>query len=145
LIPRKPKEILEKVVKENGFDESFTNDAVSFFWTELRKNLSEMAEPSITVSKLGIFTVKHWKIDEFVDAFKNGLDNADAMTWQQATYRKAMEKQHENFLRLKDKIESEFDRKNQKKKTREEYESAKTMGEQIQDNGGSPEQCDQEG
>lgn len=145
MIPKKPKDILKKLVEEKGLDESFTNDAVSFFWSELRKNLTEMTHYNITVSKLGIFNIKHWKIDEFVESYRIHLEKTSALTWKEATYKQSMEKQYHNFLRLKKNIEKEFERKVEKKKTRQEYESAKTMGEQIQDNGGSPEQCDQEG
>lgn len=145
MIPKKSKEILQKVINDNGFHEGFTKDAVSFYWSELRKHLSEMISPSITVTKLGIFTVKHWKIDEFIESYKIHLDKTEALTWTEATYRKNMEQQHANFVRLKSEMEKEFERKDEKKKTREAYESAKIMGEQIQDNGGSPEQCDQEG
>ena len=145
MIPKKSKEILEKVITENGFHEGFTKDAVSFYWSELRKHLSEMTHPNITVTKLGVFTVKHWKIDEFIQSYKVHLERTEALTWTEATYRKSMERQHANFVRLKSEMEKEFQRKVDKKKTRDEYESFKTMGEQIQDNGGSPEQCDQEG
>lgn len=136
---------MKKVIDDNGFHESFTNDAVSFYWSELRKSLSEMTHHNITVSKLGVFTVKHWKIDEFIESYKVHLEKIEAMTWKEATYRKSIENQYSNFQRLKSHIEDEFQRKAEKKKTRQEYESIKTMGEQVQDNGGAPEQCDKEG
>lgn len=145
MIPKKSKEILEKVIKENQFHESFTRDAVSFYWSELRKHLSEMTSPNITVTKLGVFTVKHWKIEEFIESYRINLEKTEALTWTEATYRKSIEKQHASFVRLKNEMEKEFERKAEKKKTRQEYEHTKTMGEQIQDNGGTPEQCDQEG
>ena len=46
---------------------------------------------------------------------------------------------------MKKMYDEELTRKLEKKKIREDYESAKTMGEQIQDNGWTPEQCNQEG
>lgn len=145
MVPKKSKEILEKVIKENSLDKSFTEDAVSFYWSELRRNLTELRHHSITVRKLGIFTIKYWKIDEFVASYKKHLEKGDALTWKEATYRKTMEKQYNNFLKIREVVDKEFDRKRKKKEDRKEYESAKTMGEQVQDNGGTPEQRNQEG
>ena len=145
MIPKKSKEILEKVIKENDLDKSFTEDAVSFYWSELRRNLTELKYHRITVRKLGIFTIKYWKIDEFVESYKRHLDKGDALTWKEATYRKAMEKQYDNFSKMRDIMDAELTRKQKKKQDRIKYESAKTMGEQIQDNGGTPEQRNQEG
>ncbi len=145
MIPKKHKEILRKVIDENGFDHGFTEDAVSFFWSEIRKHLSEMTHYNISISNLGIFTIKHWRLDEFVDTYEKHLNKGDAMTFQEAKYRKSMEKQYNNFLRIKKEFDKEAFRKLETKEKRRKYESAKIMGEQIQNNGGSSEQCDQEG
>jgi len=145
LVPKKPKEILDKIISENGLSKNFTEDAVSFYWSEVRRHLSNMDSPSLTVTKLGIFNIKYWKIDEFIDSYKRHLENKEPLTWKEATYRKQMEKQYENFVKIKKTMDKEFDRKLEKKEKRKQYESAKTMGEQIQDNGGTPEQRNQEG
>ena len=145
MIPKKHKEVLKKVVDENSFDYSFTEDAISFFWSEVRKHLSEMTHFNINISGFGAFTIKHWKIDEFIQSFDKHLNKGDAMTFSEAKYRKSMEKQYANFLRIKEEIDKEELRKLETKEKRKKYELAKTMGEQVQDNGGTPEQCDQEG
>lgn len=145
MIPKKHKEILKQVINENNFDQSFTEDAVSFFWSEVRKHLSEMTHCSLTINNLGIFTIKHWKIDEFIETYHKHLNKGDAMTFKEATYRKTMEKQYNNFLRIKEIFEKEELRKLETKEKRKKYESTKTMGGEVQDNGGAPEQCDQEG
>lgn len=145
MVPKKSKEILEKVIIEKGLDKNFTEDAVSFYWSELRRNLSELRHHSITVRRLGIFSIKYWKVDEFVDSYKKHLEKTEALTWKEAIYRKSMEKQYENFLKLREIMDAESGRKKKKIEDKIKYESAKTMGEQIQDNGGTPEQRNQEG
>jgi hypothetical protein len=144
LVPKKPKEILSKIIDENGFERQFAEDSVSFLWSEVRKHLSDMTYPSITLRKLGTFVVKPWKVDQYIENYKKHLEK-EALTFAEFTYRKSMEKQYKSFLKIKKELDKELVRKAEKKKTRQEYESAKTMGEQIQNNGGSPEQCDQEG
>ena len=144
MIPKKHKEVLHEMIRKNGFERQFAEDSVSFLWSEIRKHLSDITYSSITVRKLGIFVVKPWKIDQYIENYKKHIEK-DALTFAEFTYKKHMEKQYESFLRIKKELDKELVRKAEKKKTRQEYESAKTMGEQIQDNGGSPEQCDQEG
>jgi len=132
------------MIRKNGFERQFAEDSVSFLSSEIRKHLSDVTYSSITVRKLGIFVVKPWKIDQYIENYKKHIEK-DALTFAEFTYKKHMEKQYQSFLRIKKELDKELVRKAEKKKTRQEYESAKTMGEQIQDNGGSPEQCDQEG
>jgi chaperonin cofactor prefoldin len=145
LIPRKHKEVLRKTIEDNGFDKSFAEDAVSFYWAEIRKNLSDLAHTTIVVRKLGNFNVKSWKVDEFIENYRKCVEKMEAMTFKDATYKRKMEKQYESFVNLNQMIQCEQKRKIDKKQIRAEYESAKTMGEQIQDNGGTPEQRNQEG
>ena len=135
---------MRKVIDDNGFDKQFAEDSVSFMWSEIRKHLSEMTYSSITVRKLGIFLVKPWKVEQYIESYKKHIEK-DALTVAEFTYKKHMESQYKAFIRIKKELDKELKRKAEKKKTRQEYESAKTMGEQIQDNGGAPEQCDQEG
>lgn len=145
MIPKKHKDILKSVVEENGFDKGFAEDAVSFFWSEVRKNLSDLSYHTISVSRFGLFTIKYWKIDEFIESYAKFLEKAETMSFKEMRYKVAMEKQYNSFLEMKKKYDAEMGRKEDKKKIRQEYEHTKTMGEQIQDNGGSPEQCNQEG
>ena len=144
MVPKKHKEVLRKVIDDNGFDKQFAEDSVSFMWSEIRKHLSEMTYSSITVRKLGIFLVKPWKVEQYIESYKKHIEK-DALTFAEFTYKKHMESQYKAFIRIKKELDKELKRKAEKKKTRQEYESAKTMGEQVQDNGGAPEQCDQEG
>lgn len=145
MIPKKHKEVLKKTIDESGFDKSLAEDVVSFYWSEIRKNLSDLAHTTIVVRKLGNFNIKTWKVDEFVDIYRKSVEKMEAMTFKEAAYKKAMEKQYAAFLRIREDIKKEEKRKVDKKQIRAEYESAKTMGEQIQDNGGTPEQRNQEG
>lgn len=145
MIPKKHKDILKTVIEDKGFDKGFAEDAVSFFWSEVRKNLSDLSYHTISVSRFGLFNIKYWKIEEFIDSYRIFLEKAETMSFREMRYKVAMEKQYNSFLEMKKKYDAEMGRKEDKKKIRQEYEHTKTMGEQVQDNGGSPEQCNQEG
>jgi hypothetical protein len=82
LIPKKHKDILLKLIEEKKYDRSFAEDAVSFFWSELRKNLSELSSGSITVRRLGIFQIKEWKIEEFIASYLLSGNSSIAGKWK---------------------------------------------------------------
>lgn len=145
MIPVKSKEILKRVAKESGYDTSYMEDAVSFFWSDVRKHLSELTFHSITIPVMGRFMVKHWRIDEYIANYQKHLSTNTAYTFKTAIYRNSMRKQYKNFLRLKKEFEKELVKKDLKKEEKRQYELAKTMGEQVQNNGGSSKQCDKEG
>ena len=133
------------MIAEKGYDAQFAEDTVSFFWSEVRKSLSDLSSTSITIRKLGIFLVKHWKIEESVNIYKKHLEKNEALTFKQAALKKRMEQHYEKLTAIQDKFTQEGNRKIKNAEKRKKYESAKTMGEQVQDNGGTPEQRNQEG
>lgn len=145
MIPKKHKEVLRKTIEDNGFDKSFAEDATSFYWAEIRKHLSDLSHTTVVVRKLGNFNVKTWKVEEFIENYRKCVEKMDAMTFSDATHKRRMEKQYESFVNLNYRVQREQKRKIDKKQIRAEYELAKTMGEQVQDNGGTPEQRNQEG
>lgn len=145
MIPKKHKEILLKLIEEKNYDKSFAEDAVSFFWSEVRKNLSELTSGSITIRRLGIFQIKDWKIDEFIASYKKHLDIHEGLTFREFKYRRQMENQYSNFIRLKKEMDERDLQKQTVKGKKIEYENNKSMGQPGQDHGRSDEQCVQEG
>ena len=145
MIPKKHKDILRKLIEEKGYDKSFTEDAVSFYWSEVRKSLSELAAPSITVRKLGIFQIKDWKVDEFIESYRRHLEIHEGLTFREFKYRRQMENQYNNFIKLKQDLAECEKKKQEVKNKRTEYENNKTLGQPGQDNGGADEQRLQEG
>lgn len=144
MIPKKHKDILRKLIEEKGYDKSFTEDAVSFYWSEVRKSLSELAAATITIRRLGTFQIKDWKVDEFIASYKKHLDTYEGLTFREFKYRRQMENQYNNFLKLKDELAECEKKKLGIKNKRTEYENNKTLGQQGQDNGGAGEQRLQE-
>lgn len=145
MIPKKHKDILHKLIEEREYDRSFAEDAVSFFWSEIRKSLSELTSGNITIRRLGTFQIKDWKIDEFIASYKKHLDTHEGLTFKEFKYRRQMENQYNNFLRLKTEMEERNLHKQKVKEKKTEYENNKALGQPGQDNGGADEQRLQEG
>lgn len=143
--PRKHKDILKQLVEEKGFDKSFAEDAVSFFWSDVRKNLSELTSGSISIRRLGKFVIKDWKVEEFMNSYKKHLEKTEGYTFREFKYRRQMEEQYNKFQRLSKEMQERSILKQEVRKKRVEYEDNKTMGQPGQDHGRSDEQCVQEG
>lgn len=139
MIPKSYKQILKKVIEEKGYDESFAEDAVSFYWSEIRKYLSDLKGINIKVNNLGTFNIKPWRVDEFIETYGKHLKKTKGVTFAEAKYRKQMEEQYNVFLRLKGFLEEEEKKKQNKKEEKKEYELAKNMDKQETDPGGNKE------
>lgn len=140
MIPKSYKEVLKKVIEENNLDKSFTEDAVSFFWSEVRKNLAEMSTSHLTIGKLGTFMVKPWKVDELLGISERFLEKASQermLSFKDYGYVKAIERRKTLLLKMKAEFEKENLRKQEAKKRREEYEISKNLDKQETDPGGS--------
>lgn len=125
MIPKTHKYVLKKVL-EKANDKTFAEDAISFYWSEVRKNLSDMTYHSITVNGLGIFNIKHWKVDDFLKSYEH-LIQKKAYTYKMASKKKVAEKNYQILLRIKKEYEEEDLRKQAKKLERLEYEINKNL------------------
>jgi len=64
LKPLKAKSLIGDVAGELGVAEDVVDTVVSYYWQEVRKQLSSLSHHRVHVTNLGDFTVKHWKLDE---------------------------------------------------------------------------------
>lgn len=105
--PKKAKEFIPDVAKELGLSESLVQDVTSYYWQEIRKNLSSLSHSRIHITNLGDFTVKHWKIDDKILMLEQ---------WEENNRQKGMQQMTARFKTA----ESLFELKNLKKIMKEE-------------------------
>ena len=70
MVPKKAKDFKKPTAEELGLPENLVNDFITFYWERVRKYMSELEHGAIQIPNLGIFKVKHWKIDETVEKHK---------------------------------------------------------------------------
>jgi nucleoid DNA-binding protein len=87
LNPRKAKTLIEDVSEATGFSEDTVSTVVSYYWQEVRKQLSSLAHTRVHITNLGDFTIKHWKIDEKIQMLEKWEENNKQKGLQQMTAR----------------------------------------------------------
>lgn len=67
LRPKKYKEITSKLVKENNWNEELVSDAITFFYSRVRKALSSLEDTSVLIPMLGTFKARRAKVLKIID------------------------------------------------------------------------------
>lgn len=65
--PKKYQKITKKISEDNSWNEDLVNDAVSFFYTRVRKALSNLEDTSVLIPKLGTFKVRPLKLKKLAE------------------------------------------------------------------------------
>ena len=71
--PKKYKEITSKLVEENNWNEELVSDAISFFYSRVRRALSSLEDTSILIPKLGTFKARRAKVRKLIQDKENLL------------------------------------------------------------------------
>lgn len=132
MTPKKPKEFIKPTAEELELKESLVDDVVSFYWNAVRKALSSLESPSITVTNLGTFKVRYNKIEKLKQKYQNYLDNLnfEEITFNQHTILNISKSKIANLESIKLQMEEERQRKLEIKQKRKEYVSNKNMESQ---------------
>jgi len=72
---------LEDVAKEIGVHKDVVDDLVTFYYSEVRKSLSNITHNKITVSNLGTFSLRKNKLIKAIKRQKDILGNLEKMTF----------------------------------------------------------------
>ncbi len=135
--PKKAKEFIDDVAKEVGLSKEVVESIISFYYRQLRQNLSNLSYNRVHVTNLGDFTIKHWKIDDRIDKLQKFEENNKAKGLQKITARfKTAESLYE-LKNLKKIIEEENQRKDFIKlhKTKSNVKSRKKHNKDMEEQG----------
>jgi len=75
LRPRKAKELIPQIAIDLNISEELIKDVTSFYWEEIRKNLTSLSHTKIHIESLGDFTLKHWKLDKKIESLNKAIEN----------------------------------------------------------------------
>jgi nucleoid DNA-binding protein len=110
LKPRKAKTLIPDVASSLNISEDIVEKVISFYWQEVRKQLSVLGHTRVHLSNLGDFVIKHWKIDEKISTLHRFEENNKQKGLQQMTSRfKTAERLYE-LRNVKGLIEEEAQR-----------------------------------
>lgn len=85
--PKKAKEFIPQVAKDNNLSPEAVEAIISYYWQEVRKSLSSLKHSRIHLTNLGDFVVKHWKLDDKIEMLEKFEENNRQKGLQQMTAR----------------------------------------------------------
>jgi hypothetical protein len=142
LVPKKAKDFIKPTIEETGYSEELVNSLIDFYWSKVRKDMSDLVHPNILVPNLGTFKIKHWKLDETKEHYQKILDRIEGKFSKYKMY-KAINDKVERIDNLKVLMEKDKERLD-KIKLKKNESINNNMEEQVSDMGGIQEQNIQE-
>ena len=139
--PKKPKDFIKPTAESLEEPVALVDDVVSFYWSNVRKALSDIEGPSITVLNLGTFKARYNRIHKIEEKYNNYLKDLKLsnMTFNKHTIQDISKRKLENLDKIRKQMEEEYQRKHEVKIKRREYVTNKALEEQRKDTGGIEE------
>lgn len=133
MIPKKPNEIIKATAEEMNISETKVDDIVSFFYKELRRNLSDLINCKIENPGLGYFVIRQQKVDNSILDINRQLDNIDIKSFKGYHSKRTLEDKLKKLEDVKVKINTFFEHKNKFRDEQAKYHLEK----QKANNGGT--------
>lgn len=92
LLPHKSKEFIKPTADILKQSNLLIEDVTTFYWQQVRFNLSNPTDISINVAYFGSFTVKPWKLDQFILKYQNIVEHTELDTFVKFASVKQLEK-----------------------------------------------------
>ena len=91
MLPKSSKHYIQPTAEKLGHTETLVSDAVHFFYSNLRKALSELKHYNIQVPNLGSFKVINKEIPKLEKKLSGHLDTIEPTTFNQMSLQKDLE------------------------------------------------------
>lgn len=129
--PKKPKDFIKPTAEALGEPAALIDDVVNFYWSAVRRALSEFEGPSITVTNLGTFKARYNRIPKVKVKYENYINKLtlENMTFNKHTIQNSSKIKLENLAAMKVMMEDEFKRKEEVKIKRRKYVTDKALEE----------------
>jgi HD-like signal output (HDOD) protein len=111
LHPKKAKDFIDDVAKETSLSKDVVENVISFYYRQVRQNLSGLTSNRVHLTNLGDFTIKHWKLDDKIDMLQKFEENNKAKGLQKITARYKTAESLYELRNLKKIIDEENQRK----------------------------------
>ena len=80
--PKNYKDFYEETAKEAEVHKDVVNDFITFFYSKVRKNLSELSDPKVRLPGLGTFQIRKVKLEKAIKRNKDIIGNIQKRTYK---------------------------------------------------------------
>lgn len=81
MIPKKPEKIINSVAEDLDLPKSLVDDVVSFYYKNIRKNLSSLETLRINLPGLGHFVMKSYAVGKNIKRYERMKEMLDTQTF----------------------------------------------------------------
>lgn len=113
MLPKHSRHFLQPAAEKLNCDMQLVDDAVSFFYNEVRKALTEMRGPNIQIENLGSFKVKPDELPKLLYKYEHRLRALGPDRLTKVATRKDIQKSWQRVKNLKKMVDDERDRRSQ--------------------------------
>jgi len=129
MIPKKPNKLYKQVAEEMNISEVLVDNFMTFYYKEVRKNLSELNYTKINIDGLGVMAVKPRTVDGLIDKYKSKLSKLNTDTMDNYFYKKRIEGKVELLEKTKKLLEAEKEIKDKFLKEKADGKAGKDLEE----------------
>jgi hypothetical protein len=129
MIPKKPNLLYKQVAEEMNISEVLVDNFMTFYYKEVRKNLSELNYTKINIDGLGVMAVKPRTVDGLIDKYKSKLSKLNTDTMDNYHYKKRIEGKVELLEKTKNLLEADKEVKNKFLKEKADGKAGKDLEE----------------
>ena len=113
MLPKSSRHFIQPTAEELNCNPQLVDDAVGFFYSEVRKALTEMKSPNIQLDNIGSFKVKPGEIPKLLKKYEKHLEILHPETFNQMATKKEIERRLHRVKALQQMIDEERERKKQ--------------------------------
>ena len=91
MIPKKPNILYKQVAEDLNVSETLVDNFMTFYYKEIRKNLTELNHIRINLDGLGIMSIKPRLVTALLDKYHNSIETLNTDTIANYNYKKRIE------------------------------------------------------
>jgi len=107
MIPKKPKDLYKDVSEDLDVSETLVDNFMTFYYKDLRKNLSSLSHTKINIDGLGVMHVKAKTIRSLIVSLSEKLERIGTNTFSKYFNRKKIESRLELIKEMHEKLEQD--------------------------------------
>ena len=113
MLPKNSKHFIHPVATDLGIEQQLVEDVVSFYYSILRKALSNLNCHFIQVENLGLFKAKSKELPKLIHKYEKHLSVIKPETFNQMAIKKDIETKLKKVYRLKQLVDDDLMRRKQ--------------------------------
>ena len=129
MIPRKPKDLYKQVAEDMNISETLVDNFMTFYYKEVRKNLTELKYSKINLDGLGVMTVKPKTVEGLIGKYTCRFKKLNTDTFTSYFNKKRIETKLDRLNNIKGILDQEKQLKEKFLKSKQDGKAGKDLEE----------------